>query len=55
MPEYLRPNEISAKIGTSTNFVRHVIGECKCREKKEEGKKTLFCIEDVIEFIRKQV
>jgi len=51
---FLRPKEIATKLGTSHNFVSKVIGASKCREIKKDGEKTLFCLDDVIEFIRKQ-
>lgn len=54
MPEFLRPKQIAERLGTSHNFVSKVIGLSKCREIKKEGEKTLFCVDDVIEYIRKQ-
>ena len=49
---YLRPKEISLKLGTSVGFVSRVIRWSKCREQKPVGEKTLFCYEDIVEFIR---
>ena len=54
MPEFLRPKQIAERLGTSHNFVSKIIGDCKCREIKKDGEKTVFCYEDVVEYIRKQ-
>ena len=53
--EYLRPQEIAKRLGSSVNFVSKLIHKSKPREQKEEGKKTLFCYEDITDFVKKQV
>ena len=51
----MRPKEIADKLGISKTLTSRIIGKSKCREIKEEGKKTLFCYEDITGFIKKQV
>ena len=51
--EYLRPKDISIKLGVSKKFAGDLIGMSKCREIKKENEKTLFCYEDIIDFIKK--
>ena len=50
--EYLRPKEIAQKLGISHKLTSKLIRASKCQEQREEGQKTLFCYENIVEFIK---
>jgi len=49
---FLRPNEISQKLGVSRKHVSWIIRDSKPREKKNSDGKTIFNYEDVIKWIK---